>query len=79
MWGKLSDEYSRRVIINYLCGIEVERNLNRVAVLQLYALHRGPLRVKANRQFGIMLEEIFLNCKLTIILHIIINSMHSYV
>ena len=78
VWGHLSDDYSRRVIKNFLCKQEIARanrlnraNRNRPNELNhggLAALHRagsGPFGPHA--EFGNMVKSLYDNGKLIII------------
>ena len=67
MWGNLSDQYSRRVIKDYLCKHEIEvkqrrqRDRGQLHVGTLAALHRGGysnFKTMENRRFGNMVARL---------------------
>ena len=64
MWGNLSDDYSRRVITNYICKIEIDlktppRQLRSINIAGFAAMHRNGInfRQRESARFGAMVAR----------------------
>ena len=68
MWGNLSDEYSRRVIKQYLCSQEIEAKQKSQNKAQLHLARVASLHKGGNRAFGGMIARLIRNCKFIILL-----------
>ena len=77
MWGNLSDDYSRRVIRNYLCKTEIDikarRNLPQLNIRAIAAMHRGGINFRREVRFGGMVLNRFLSSKFIIMVLKFIN------
>ena len=81
VWGKESDEYSRRVIRDYLCSQEIEAKKKsgkkeQLHIVAIAALHRGGqnFRSKENRKFGSMVAKLITSCKFMIYCILIVSA-----
>ena len=67
VWGNLSDDYSRRIIRNYLCQTEINiktrRNLQQLTIRSIAAMHRGGVNIRQEVQFGRMVQNRYRSSK----------------
>ena len=68
MWGNLSDEYSRRVIKQYLCSQEITTKQKRKNNAQLHLVRIASLHRGGNKAFGQMIARLIRHCKFIILL-----------
>ena len=81
VWGHLSDDYSRRVIKNFLCKEEIarENRLNRAGIAAVHRAVSGDIRNRTYARFGGMVNRLYLTGKLIYIYTYIYISLSTVV